>query len=430
MPQSDQDVFRIFAEAVRTIVEHVCLHQTSYNVLDFEPQIDLASKRWWLIPVIKKSYSFYGEKLFEELKEHYVINRSLELMLREDFPRRLEMRVIDREGQPVVNPDYRPYLFLEILVPLAYEYIQEFGCDFVEQNFKGLFDEMMAYIYTEGWEVVAVAPLENFELEGAEEVSIDKYRIRKLSEWEIKQIMRKGRADSLGKTLDLSFGIIENLWCVEVIYRAPKRNILGLSSNIDEFITLMRLFKKGSVSRSVIFEYPKTWKGFSPNLASWGPIHISIPKPKYILRLDEIDNLRRLWNLYNRVSVKLPQELRIALRWFNKSYEEVEIENRILYLAIAFETMFKYDRYDVLAPNFPLSDPSEKEKISKYLEKLIKERNFIVHQGHSKLKSNELEVIVTNADEIFRKYYRWFLEQIDKGRDYYEIISRPKRHKR
>jgi len=79
LTQNDRDVFKIFAEAIRTIVEYICTHQTSYNVLDFEPQIDFASKRWWLIPVTRKSH--HREKLLEELKDNEAIKRSLELML-------------------------------------------------------------------------------------------------------------------------------------------------------------------------------------------------------------------------------------------------------------------------------------------------------------------------------------------------------------
>jgi len=413
LTQIDQDVFKIFAEAIRTVVEYICTHQTSYNVLDFEPQIDFASKRWWLIPVIRKSY--HREKLFEELKGHEAIKRILELMLREGFPRRLE---INEE-----NADYK--LFLEVLLPLAYEYIQDFGCEFVEQKFEKLFNEMMRYV--ERWEVVAITPLENFELKGAEELLIDKYRIRKLSEWEIKQLIKRGYADILGKTVGLSFGTIENLWCIEVKSRTT--NILDLSSDTDEFLSIMRLFKNGSVLSSVTLEYPKTWKKSARVIALRKPVRIFMPRAKYVLKLNEIDSFRQLWDLYKRVKDKLPQELRTALKWFNKSYEEVEVENRILDLAIAFETMFKYDRYDMLALNLVIDNPQEGKKISKQLEKLRTERNFIVHQGYSRLESDKLEVIATNAEEIFREYYRWFLEQIDKGRDYYEIINKLKRDK-
>jgi len=373
------EAFTTFANAVKTIVEHLCKHQAT---LDFEPQIE--SKVWQLVPVIKLS-----KLKLEGLKGHEAVKKCLDFMLHEGFPKRPECDT---------NCDFL------ILLRLAYEYIKEFGCEFNEQKFKGLFDELLS------GEIIAV--LENFELEGAEELTIDKFRIRKLSEWEIKQIIRLGYANSLGIVVKPDLGIIQNIWCVEA------------QSDVGEFLSVLRLFKRGYVSSSIML---KMGKGFSYLLTR---SHLeSSQSLKYTLKLDEVDRLRQLWNLYKRVKDKLPQELKIALRWFNKSYEEVEVENRVLDLAIAFETMFKDHRYNFLAQKLISSGSLKKEEIVKHLEKLRTERNFIVHQGRSNLRLEGLEAVHLNAEEIFREFYRWFLEQIDEGKDYYEIIDKAKRYK-
>ena len=196
------EAFSIFANAVKTIVEYLCEDQA---ILDFEPQI--GSKVWQLVPVIK--LRFDEAKLFEQLKEHEAVKRCLEFMLHEDFPRRLGTKI----NCQVDNLNCSLYLFFLILLPFAHEYIKEFGCKFNEQKFKNLFDEITAYIY--GEETVTITPLENFELEGAEEVIIDnKYRIRKLTEWEIKQLIRLGYANSLGLVIKPDLGIIQNIWCI------------------------------------------------------------------------------------------------------------------------------------------------------------------------------------------------------------------------
>jgi len=373
------EAFSLFSNTVKTIVEHLCKRQA---ILDFEPQI--GSKVWQLIPVIRPS-----ELKLEELKEHEAVKKCLDFMLRENFLKRLEC-----------NTDCN---FL-ILLHLAYEYIKEFGCEFNEQRFKGLFDEMLS------GEIIAV--LENFEFEGAEEATIDKYRIRKLSELEIKQIIRLGYANSLGIVVKPDLGIIQNIWCIEA------------QSDVGEFLSVLRLFKRGYVSSSIIL---KMGKRFSHLLTR--SYRAYSQSPKYVLKLDEVDSLRQLWNLYRRMKDKLPQELRIALKWFSKSYEEVEVENRILDLAIAFEIMFKDRRYDFLAQKLISSSSLKKKEIVKHLEKLRTERNFIVHQGRSNLRFEELEAVHLNAEEIFREFYRWFLEQIDEGKDYYEIIDKAKRYK-
>jgi len=374
------ETFSIFVNAVKTIVEYLCEHQT---ILDFEPQIRF--KVWQLIPVIKQRFI---ESKLEELKEHEAVKKCLDFMLHEDFPG------CDMDCD-----------FL-VLVHLAYEYIKEFGCKFDEQKFKGLFDDLLS------GEIVSIAVLENFELEGAEEVTIDKYRIRKLNEWEIKQIIGLGYANSLGLVVKPDLGVIQNIWCIEA------------ELDIEELLAIMRLFKRGYVSSSIILRYPKRGKRFSYILTR-SSYRVS-QNPKYVLKLDEVDRLRQLWDLYNHVKDKLPQELRIALKWFNKSYEEVEIENRVLDLSIAFEAMFKSHHYDILARRLR---PDDISKMGKQLEKLRIERNFIVHQGRSNLRHEELEAVYLNAEEIFRELYRWFLEQIDEGYNYYEIIDEAKQYK-
>jgi len=390
------ETFSVFANAVKTIVEYICSYLT---ILDFEPEIQ--SKVWQLVPMIKPQFD--ESKLFEELKEHEAVKRCLDFMLHEDFPKRLGIDC---------DMDCEIYLLL-VLLRLAHEYIKEFDCEFNEHKFKSLFDEVVPYIYNE--EIVTIAVLENFELEEVEEVTIDKYRIRKLSEWEIKQIIRLGYANSLGLVVKPDLGVVQNVWCVEATAQL----------DIDELLAIMKLFKRGYMSSNIMLRYPKTGKRFSYILTR-SSYHGSPQKPKYVLKLDELDRLRHLWNLYKQVKDKLPQELRTALKWFNKSHEENEIKNKVLDLAIAFETMFKDHHYDMLVRSLR---PGDISKIRKHLEKLRTERNFIVHQGRSNLRHEELEAVYLNAEEIFREFYRWFLEQIDEGKDYYEIIDKAKQYK-
>jgi len=119
----------------------------------------------------------------------------------------------------------------------------------------------------------------------------------------------------------------------------------------------------------------------------------------------------------------LPQGLRTALRWFDKSYEESDVEDRVLDLAIAFEAMFGGRNYEVLAPRFVATNFNERKKIAEYLEGLKGARNAIVHGGHSRFSKDKLEAIAANAEEVFRRCYRRFLGLIAEGKDYSEIID-------
>ena len=200
MSQSNLDMndsFRIFTDAVRTIVEYICTHQKDYET-----------------------------RLYEELKEHEAVKRCIDFMLQQEFHKEVErvmrIKVVGTEDNP---PDYRYFLFIQVLQHLAYEYNNEFDCEFAEQKFKTLFDEMMAYLHSE---VIEMAILENFELKGAKEVLIDKYKIRKLDEWEKEQLMRLGRIEELSIIIGPALILTQNLWCIEVKYDVQKKELPGL----------------------------------------------------------------------------------------------------------------------------------------------------------------------------------------------------------
>jgi len=57
------------------------------------------------------------------------------------------------------------------------------------------------------------------------------------------------------------------------------------------------------------------------------------------------------------------------------------------------------------------------------LKQLRDARNGIVHYLHRKLEPNELEAVSTDAEEIFRKCYKWFLKLTDNKKNYEEIIE-------
>jgi len=270
----------------------------------------------------------------------------------------------------------------------------------------------MTYLNTE---VIEVAILENFELKDAEETLIDKYRIRKLNEWEKEQLMKLGRFEKLGIMVGPPLILPLNVWCIEVNYGVQKKDSPDLGSDIDEFIKVMRLFKGGSVSRGAVLRYSKIGNIFSVNLATWKNIQISVPRSiYYVLKQDEVNSLSQLWELYNRVKDKLPDQLELSLRWFEKSYEELEVEDKILDLDIAFDAMFSGYKYFNYVRN---------------LRRLRDARNGIVHYQHGqrkKLQPNELEAIAIEAEEIFRKCYKWFLKLIDNKKYYEEIIKEEK----
>jgi len=194
---------------------------------------------------------------------------------------------------------------------------------------------------------------------------------------------------------------------------------------IDDLVHVLRLFKKGAVritSRLIILDILRGFVGAS--MKSPHIYAVTMRKPQiYILQQDDVPSLNALWDLYKRVKDELPRGLRTALRWFNKSYEDLEVEDRVLDLAIAFEAMFGRRDYEVLAPRLIASDFNERKKIAKNLKKLKSTRDSIAHGGHGRFSENELEAVAVNAEEVFRRCCRRFLELIAEGKSYSEIID-------
>jgi len=58
------------------------------------------------------------------------------------------------------------------------------------------------------------------------------------------------------------FGILQNIWCVEVTAKNSEIT-LDLESSIAEFITLLRLFERNYISADAVLKYSKTNRIFS-----------------------------------------------------------------------------------------------------------------------------------------------------------------------
>jgi len=399
------------------------MYSEPYAVLDYEPRIDWANGIWVLALELRYLYKS-SDQFFDELVKFDSIKKCLEFMLQKGFAERLGLQV-SNHGEKVADSLGRQ-LFQRVLAPLADTYIRRFGCVFDYKNFKVLYREFVEYAYSDERKTIFVYPLENFELRGLDEVTVGGFRIRRLSEWEVKQLIRLGQAHALGSTHGLDMGTLENRWCIEAVATVPRGSVVE-EPPVDDLVHVLRLFKKGTVrttSRLIILD---VLGGFFVGASTKSPhiYAVTTRKPQiYILQQNDVPSLITLWNLYKHVKDVLPRELRTALRWFNKSYEEPDVEDRVLDLAIAFEAMFGRRDYEVLAPRLLASNFNERKKIAEYLKELKNARNSIAHGGHSRFSEDELEAIAANAEEIFRRCYRRFLELIAEGKSYNEIIDR------
>lgn len=397
MDTRDDEV--VFRDAVKSIIEVIKKFEKTQNYFYLTPKIDLINHVWYLELQSKTRYPHLYE-FKDELMKLEPVRKCVSLMLERNFPKHLEMEIVDKDGKPVENPNYEPFLIAEILGTLTHSYLERYGLKFEEEKFRELYNEMTKYVYSSYRELVIVAPLENFELKNMEgkELVIGEYKVRKLTEWEMTTLLNFGY--KLGVIFTPDHGNIETFYCVERTIKTQKRSTPALQPYLEDFITILRLLKAGIIGTGALLHYPKIWKtSWGASFSHEGPYR---GFPKYTLEQVEVQPLTNLLEKFSRVKHQFPENIKFSLRWFNKSYNEREILDKLLDLAIALEILFgRGDRLDLYVPAFIGSSKEEKLKISKDLERLQNIRGAIVHSGSYK-KGVTQEYI--NSIE---NYYRW-----------------------
>lgn len=414
MINKDYEEKSIFSDAVKSIINLIKKSGRVRIYPYLEPEVDLSKLTWHLELKAKEVYP----KLYEfenEIMKLESVRKCLDWMLERDFPKRLETRMVDKDGKPVENPNYEPFLMGEILGILTSKYLESHRFEFDEEKFENLYTEMRDYVYSESIETVVVVPLENFELKDMEEFSIDGYKLRRLTEWEMKTLIEFGYP--LGSIFKPYFGNIETLYCIERVVKTPKRSIPPLQPYIEDLIIALRLFKEGNLGYSAVLYYPKIWR------TSWGFSFLHRFKfthgSKYIISKDDIPLFTRLYNQYNKIKSQLPKNVRSSIRWFNKSYEDQEEMDKLLDLAIALEVLFgASNRLDLYVPHLITSAKEERLKLNEDIEKLREMRGAIVHSGYSKVNPE----FIKRVESITRLSIQKFLELLPNSR-YEDILQ-------
>jgi hypothetical protein len=412
---SSDKVKSIFIECLKFILEIIRKRGEIRTYYDSTFKVDLRNRTWHLESEQKNIYPHLFE-FTDELMNSSIVKECLTLMLEEDFPKRLEIEITDNNGNPVQNPDYKPVLISFILEPMTAKYLEKYGCDFNEEKFEKIYREMISYVYSQERELVIVSPLENFDLKDLDEFSVDEYKICKLNEEEIKTLLRFGYR--LGHIFTPKFGVIDNIYCIERIIKTPKRFWPAPSPYIEDFVTALRLFKSGAVGVNFVLSYPKIWE---TGRSAQSTLHVYsfIRPPKYIFEQKDLESFISFWNQFKKLKDQFPSNIKFSLRWFNKSYIEQEVLDRLLDLAIALEVLFKVgDRLDLYVPHFIGSSKEEKRKINKDINELRKMRGAIVHSGYYKSEQE----FVDSIENYYRTSMQKFLELLP-NQSYESIIE-------
>ncbi len=196
---------------------------------------------------------------------------------------------------------------------------------------------------------------------------------------------------------------------------------------IDNFITLLRLFKRSDLRVENYFSSLSSL--FVPSFVSYsGSLSQRAGKDCSLVDEREIRRLRAFFNKLIPALQKLselPSSIQIGIEYFNSSFQKVYPHERFIDLIIALDALFgvKYEttyRVPLRVACFLEKDKAKRIDIRNGIEKILRLRGSLFHGDvHPERKRREIEKSRTYTEDIVRKAIIKLLTLYLKG----ELIS-------
>ncbi len=407
-------------------------------VLDCDFRIDINKKSWSTTLKIRYPLGVFVKKNLEEILKLPEVVSCMDFMVENGFHKMIEMKITDKNGKIVEDLEtYKRFLGYEIIGVFLMRYVETTnGFDYDENTFNNLYTELEEYIYTEGREIIAIAPLLNFELKGIERIDLGDFMIRKITEEEFKMLLGKG---ALGEhhLLYPHGGIFETIWCIELKVKYPSKKGKGdLTPHVERVMTALRLFKKGSIYYSAILRYPKVWRTYWDVSSHGGG---KVYESRYELTYEDVENLKEFWNKFKSLNTQRLSFLDVAIRRFNFSYERRLPEDKLIDYITAFEALYLKGAEGELGYRLALrcayflgKDEEERKRIFEILKSAYDVRSKIVHGGRiqsksldkiiNKLNLKSLAELSMKVEEYLRESIKMFLDYL-QSKSHEEIIE-------
>ncbi|MEZ0150396.1 MAG: hypothetical protein AB9Q19_13950 [Candidatus Reddybacter sp.] len=333
----------------------------------------------------------------------------------------------------------------------VYEFLSDQGIiPFSISIFNKIYSKIENALYSEEIEYENITPLCGFNSH-LPDISLDEnISIVKLSEEEVIEILRLGinLGTSMGNT-DFVHGLHQ--YALKIKYNLKKiigdrdRDTDEIEDNVyfngtyeTSIIDALRIYKEGKL-------YPITTIRRSKNPLSIGT-SFSFETPvkhfmnnKFVLTKEESEEFKDFWAA--RKQTKLPDKnfLSVGIRRFSQSNERNNIEDRIIDLMIAAESIFlssggsfqgelKY-RLSHRAAMFIEEDTEKQRYVFGFMQKAYDVRSAIVHGSTPKLpkKIDETEYTLEEFCDDIEKYLRISIKktmtQVIKSEDKANIID-------
>ena len=137
-------------------------------LLEYDFEIDINKRSWKTVPKLRFPLALFVEKNLEEILKLAEVASCIDFMVKNEFHKMIEMEITDKNGKIVKAVEtIKKFLGDNILGGFLKRYVETIGgFNYDENTFNNLYRELEEYIYTEGREIIVVAPLLNFELKG------------------------------------------------------------------------------------------------------------------------------------------------------------------------------------------------------------------------------------------------------------------------
>jgi len=166
-----------------------------------------------------------------------------------------------------------------------------------------------------------------------------------------------------------------------------------------EFLKFLRIFKSGKVKMRHYKFKAKYWTP-DPDFIFSGLISQSdtfvVDNGNYIIQKEETERFTDLWRKYREIDFSQDRALNTAINRYNDSFTRREVEDRIIDLVIAFETIFLKEN-EKMELTFKLALRTavflegidiKRENLFEFIKKAYDIRSVIIHGSKTKDKIN------------------------------------------
>lgn len=222
---------------------------------------------------------------------------------------------------------------------------------------------------------------------------------------------------------DVRGRISTRMFVLEKRFTVKDRHAFETDKTMRDIVLALRLLKGGYVYGSYVFYILLSKKR---RLVSWSceEAHPRGSRGGYSLNFDEIPALVKNIKRIQSVDLSERKSLYLACKRFQRAYEDVDAEDRLIDLMIAFEALFLKGKKDgpkgkpiaVACSNLLGKNEEERKKIKQTLAEAYLIRNSIVHGSeYPRIESDDKEeVYFDTLSDLVSKVEDYLRESIKK----------------